>query len=93
MNWLNGTQGKMIAMLIGGLVYLGLRERMDIPNFKPPLHLRESAPDWTTALTWGMAAAIFAAIIAYFRFGPKIAGPIAAVLICAAIFVRISYYG
>jgi hypothetical protein len=93
MNWLNGTQGKLLAMLIGGLVFLVLREGRSIPNFRPVLHLRESAPDWAPALTWALAAAVFAAIAAHFKFGPKVAGPIAAVLICASIFVRLSFYG
>jgi hypothetical protein len=92
MNWLNGTQGKMVAMLIGGLVFLALRKGAGVRNFSPPHPLNENAPDWAPLLTWALAAAVFAAIIAYFNFGPKIAGPVITTLIGAAIFVRLHFY-
>ena len=93
MDWFNSTQGKIAAMLIGGAVLFTLDGTIGVPNFKPQLQLKDSAPYWATALTWGVAAAIFAAIFAYFKFGPKVAGPVAAALVCAAIFVRILFYG
>ena len=93
MDWFNSARGKLAAMLVGGVVLLALDSTIGVPNFKPQLHLKESAPDWANALTWGLAAAIFATIFAYFKFGPKIAGPLAAALVCAAIFVRLCFYG
>ena len=93
MDWFNSAQSKLAAMVIGGAVFFTLDKMIGVPNFKPPLHLKESAPDWANALTWGLAAAVIASIFAYFKFGPKIAGPVAAALICAAIFVRLCFYG
>lgn len=93
MDWFNSIQGKIFAMMIGGAVYFTLHETMNVPNFKPRLKLKESAPDWAEALTLGLAAAMIAVIIVHFKFGPKIAGPVAAALVCAAIFVRLCFYG
>ena len=80
-------------MVIGGAVLLLLDGTIGAHNFKPQLQLKESAPDWAEALTWGMAAAIFAAIFAYFKFGLKLAGPVVTALVCGAIFVRLCFYG
>ena len=93
MDWFNSIQGKIFAMMIGGVVYFTLHETIGVRNFKPQLQLKESARDWAEALTWGLAAAIFASLFAHFKFGPKIAGPVAAALVCVAIFVRIFFYG